>query len=683
MTIILNLTWAVVLLPVVGAAAGFLAESARRAAQLAVGFTALAFGLAVVVLVFRLTHEVRVYENTQTFWDLQGTSPTATSSPAVAPEFAVFWGIRVDPLSVALMAAVLFLSLVTQLYALASMRVADGFRRFFWVMALLTFGVLALVASPNLVQLWIGWEVAGVAAWMLATHHWQLGAGGVAATRTFVVLRVADLVLLLGIVMTFMKFGTAVVDRPATTGQLVNDPFSFTQLTPTWHIGHLGAVAGVGARTLVVLAVIFAVAAVIRSAAGPLHLWLTGALTAPVPAVALIAVSALVPSGVLLARLYPLFLEAPHVLTAVALVGAAAAVGGALLALVQRDVFRIGVFAVSSQAGLMLVAFGMGGYSPALFIMFTAIFLAALYFLAAGNLTRGFRSRELADCGGGRRRMPRTTLALGGWALGISGLTLNTYSVLSASLRDVFPNAGHVGGFAQVLVTAALVVAIALTALYAFRVYFIVATGDPVRRRGFDVSRLREADARLHSLALLVLGGAAVATLAGLPGLTSFRLGSREIPGLTFSRFIFYGSRQQALGFDPLALLIALVLAAGGAVAARSLYAAGRRGAPVTARQLLSRLEAALAQPTPAERVATALPRGFVVAGTGLDALDAQLLDPIPAAMGESVGVLSEVLTRLRVLRVGLSLATAFAVLAVILAASVLAATGHFPVTIR
>ena len=102
-------------------------------------------------------------------------------------------------------------------------------------------------------------------------------------------------------------------------------------MTPTWHIAHLGAVVGVGARTLVVVAVLFMVAAVIRAALGPLHLWLTGTREAPVPALALIATSALIPAGVLVARVYPLLLEAPHVLSALALVGAGAAVTGAVL----------------------------------------------------------------------------------------------------------------------------------------------------------------------------------------------------------------------------------------------------------------------------------------------------------------------------------------------------------------
>jgi NADH:ubiquinone oxidoreductase subunit 5 (subunit L)/multisubunit Na+/H+ antiporter MnhA subunit len=680
MTIILNLTWAIILLPLVGVGASFLAESPRRAAHVGLALTCLAFAVSLVVLVFRLTHVIPGYENTETFWDLQGTAPAVTSAQVLAPEFAIFYGIRVDPLSVAFMAVVLFLSIVAQLHALVSMRGDAGFRRFFWIMGMLTFGVLALVSSPNLFQFWLGWEVAGVAAWMLAAHHWQRPATALVATRTFVMLRIADLTLLLALVLNFTKFGASITEQPATNGQLVNDPFSFIQLALRWHIGHLGAVPGVGARTLVVVAVLFVVAAAIRAAVGPLHLWLGGALDAPVAGLALIAVSALVPAGVLLARVYPVLLEAPHVLTALALLGALASVTGALLAVAQRDVFRIGMFAVSSQAGLMLAAFGMGGYSPALFLLFTSSFLAVVYFLAAGNLSRGFRSRDLTECGGGRRRMPRTTLALGGWALGISGLTLNTYSVLSATLRDVLPNGAHVNRIPQVVVAVAVLVTIILTAVYAFRVYFVVATGEPPRRRGFDVGRLREVDARLRRTVLVALAGAGAATLVGLPGVSSFMVGSHQVPGLTFSRFIFFGVARQQLPVDVTALALAVVLGAGGAVAARWLFASVR-SRDETAASRLGRAGEMLAGPTPAERVAAVLPRAFTAAGETLDSLEVQLLEPIPAAMGESIGSLSEALTRMRSARIGLSMAAALAVLAVLLAASVLAATGHFPVT--
>jgi NADH-quinone oxidoreductase subunit L len=678
MTIILNLTWAVVLFPLLGVGAAFLAESPRRAAQTTVAFTGFALAIAVVVLLFRLTHVIPVYENTQTFWDLQ-----SSGSRNLPGEFLVLWGIRIDPLSVALMAAVLFLSLLAQVHALGSLRGDPAFRRFFWISGVLTFGLLALISSPNLFQFWLGWEVAGVAAWMLAAHVWQRPAVAAAATRTFVLLRVADLILLLGLVMTFAKFGIAVSQQPAPTGQVSTDPLSFSVLGPVWHLGHTGLVAGVGARTLVVLGVLFVVAAAIRAGLGPLHVWLSNTLDAPVAGLALVVLGALVPAAVLIARVYPLLLEAPHLLTALALIGAVGAVAAAVLALAQRDLFRLGIFAVCSQAGLIMATFGMGGYSPALFMLFTACFLAVTYFLAAGNLSRGYRTRQVGDCGGAWRLMRRTALALGGWAAGISGLSLNTYSVLSATLRNTQPTGGRAGSLTEVVVVAAALIAIALTAVYSFRLFFLVATGDPIRRRGFDASRLREADPRLRGTALLALAGAAAATLVGIPGVSAFSIGTSRVPGLTFSHFIFYGGARQQLALDFLALALAAVITVGGAGAAWWLFSPGRRDAAAALRARFARLYTPLADPTPSERLAAIAPVAFIRAGETLQRFDEQLIDPVPTAMGQSVVIWSDLLAQLRSTRIGLSTAAAFAVIAVLVAASILAATGHFPVHIQ
>ncbi len=683
MTVVLNLTWAIVLLPLVGVAAAFLAESPRRAAQAGTVFTALALALAAVVLVFRLTHQVPAYENTQTFWDLPSGAGSGAAHQPIAAEFALFWGIRVDPLSLTFMATVLLLSLIAQLHALASLRGDPGLRRFFWVAEVLTFGLLAMVVSPNLFQFWVGWSVTAVAAWMLAAHHWHRPATPGLATRAFVVLRVADLALLLGLVMTFAKFGVAVSQLPTARGQTTNDPFSFSTLGLEWHLGHLGAVSGVGGRTLVVIAVLFVVAAVIRAALGPLHVWLGGALDAPPPGLALVTVAALLPATLLLARVYPLLLEAPHMLTAIALVGAAGAVTAAALALAQRDVFRLGMFAVSSQAGLALATLGMGGYSPGLFIAFTGAFLTTVFCLAAGNLSRGFRSNDIADYGGGRQRMPRTTLALGAWAAGVSGLSLNTYSALSATFRNTAPAGGHLNRAIEVLVALGILATMALTALYAFRLYFSVAGGEPARRRGFDASRVREAGTTLTRPLLAAVAGAVAATLVGIPGLSAFHVGATRVPGLTFSHFVFYGPFRQQLALDAIALLLAVALGAGGALAARRLFSRQPAAASASVRQRFARTGRRLAGTTPAERLAATAPAGIIAAGTTLDRVDARVLGPIAAAMGESVEAVSAALTRTRSPRHATPATAAFGAVALLLAATVLAATGHFPVTLR
>jgi NADH:ubiquinone oxidoreductase subunit 5 (subunit L)/multisubunit Na+/H+ antiporter MnhA subunit len=668
--IILNLAWAAVALPLVGIGAAFLAETPRRAAQVGIAFTSLALGTAVVLLVFRLTHQIPDYQNVQTFWDLQVT-PGASGGQSLPGEFLLTWGIRVDPLSVTFMTSALFLSVAAQLHALLSARAEEGFRRFFWVSNGLTFGLLVMIAAPTLFQFWLGWEVAGVAAWFLAAHVWRRAEVAAAATRAFVLLRVADLALLLAIVFTYSRFGGPVSQQTATNGLTTNDPFAFSALAPLWHAAHAGSVLGVGTRSLVVLAVLFIVAAVIHGAVGPLHVWLHAAADAPVAGLALVGMSAPIGAGLLLARVYPEVVEAPHVLTVLALVGAATAVTGAGFALAQRDLFRLGVFAVSSQAGMLLAALGMGGYSPAMFMLLTSSALTVLYFLCAGNIARRYRSRQLGDLGGAWKRMPRTSTGLLVWALGVSGLSLNTYTVLSATLRNTSPIGGKSSTVVEVVVAAALMVAMTLTSLYAFRGFWLVTGGDPVRRRGFDASRLREAEAPLVRAVGLAALAAAVCTLVNIPGLNYF------------THFVFFGAVRQVLAVNGWALLLALALGAGGGAVAWFLFAPERRAG---AARMLSRWERAGAVaggPTPAERLMPWVSRVFVGAGSTLDSVDRQVLEPIVDSVAESGGALAALLDRVRGGRVGVALAASMAVVAVLVAASVLAITGHFPVVIR
>lgn len=670
MNIILNLAWAAVALPLVAIGASFLAETPRRAAQVGIAFTSLALGTALVLLVFRLTHQIPDYQNVQTFWDLQVT-PGASGTSSFPGEFLLTWGIRVDPLSVTFMASVLFLSVVAQSHALVSARAEEGFRRFSWVSNALTFGLLVMIAAPTLFQFWMGWEIAGVAAWFLAAHVWRRAEVAAAATRSFVLLRVADLALLVAIVFTFSRFGGPVSQQAAPVGLTTNDPFAFSALAPLWHAAHAGAVLGVGTRSLVVLAVLFLVAAVIHAAVGPLHVWLLGVTDAPVAGLALVAMSAPLGAALLLARVYPEVVEAPHVLTVLALVGTVTAVTGALFALAQRDLFRLGAFAVSSQAGMLLATLGMGGYSPAMFVLLTSSVLTVLFFLCAGNIARRYRSHQLGDHGGAWKRMPRTSVGLLVWALGVSGLSLNTYTVLSATFRNTSPIGGKSATLVVVVVAGGVMAAMALTSLYAFRVFWLVTGGDPARRRGFDASRLREAEAPLVRAVSLAALAAVVCAVVNIPGLNFF------------THFVFFGPVRQVLAVNGWALLLALVLGVGGGAAAWFLFAPERRAAGARVLSRWSRAGVILGGSTPAERLTPWVGRVFTTAGSGLDTVDRQVLEPIVDSVAETTGALSALLNRLHTGPVGVSLAASMAVVAVVVVASVLAITGHFPVVIR
>src|SRR6202011_1954121 len=112
------------------------------------------------------------------------------------------------------------------------------------------------------------------------------------------------------------------------------------------------------------------------------------------------------------------------------------------------DLLRIGVFAAIAQLGLVLAALGVGGYSQAMFIAFTSLFLMTVFMLAAGNVVRVYRTRNLHEMGGAWRRMRLTSIALSVWAAGLGGLALSTYYVLSAAFNNTIPGGGHVAGWA-------------------------------------------------------------------------------------------------------------------------------------------------------------------------------------------------------------------------------------------
>src|SRR6202011_5632755 len=129
------------------------------------------------------------------------------------------------------------------------------------------------------------------------------------------------------------------------------------------------------------------------------------------------------------------------------------------------DLLRIGVFAAIAQLGLVLAALGVGGYSQAMFIAFTSLFLMTVFMLAAGNVVRVYRTRNLYEMGGAWRRMRVTSIALLVWAASIGGLGLTTYYALSATFNNALPFGGQVAGWATTILTVLLLVSAAATAL--------------------------------------------------------------------------------------------------------------------------------------------------------------------------------------------------------------------------
>lgn len=665
-----NLTWAVVLLPLGAAGAAYLPELPRRAAWTTIVATAASFLLSLAVLADRLQHLGRPgYQSLITFWTFD---PGFQVNGGTVLDFHPQLGVLADSLSVTVLPMVAVVSLLVQVYSLGYMRGDPGYRRFFALVSLFTFFMLALVASPNFFQLYLMWEGVGVCSYLLIGHWWHKPEAAAAATKAFLVTRLGDLCLLAAIVFNWSKFAGPVSQLPLPVGQELNDPFNFTVLAEQWHKAHLGLVTGVGSRTLVVVAVLVLLGAVGKSAQLPLHVWLPDAMEGPTPISALIHAATMVAAGAyLVARTYPLFLEAPHVLTVVALVGGATAVFGAVVAMAHTDIKRIIAYSTISHLGLMFLGLGVGAYSAAVFHLLTHAWFKALLFLAAGNLIRLYGTQDIREMGAAWRRMPWTAASLLVGCCSAAGVVLfagfwSKDAIVAGVLRDQLPNGGHLNSAAQVVLLVMVALTSLLGAVYPFRLFFCSVLGRPPRRRGFSYERVREVGASLR-LPVVVLAG--LSTLVGFAGIEGLRA--------SFDNVVFAGPSPPHSGFGTEGALLGGSLALFGVFLAYVTYqrpipaltavrlrlqgfgALASRGfdVDVVYRWLLTRLVL---------RPAAAVPR-----------IDETITDGIAAAVADSVGLAGTTARRLQTGRLQAYTLTAVASVAVLVGAVTLAASGH------
>jgi NADH-quinone oxidoreductase subunit L len=666
-----NLAWAVVLLPLGAAVASYVVESPRRAAWVCTGGTALSLGVAVVILFYRLGHISQdPYTTTITFWSynagLQPNGEIATFNPQV--------GVLVDGLSTTVMAVVAFVTLAVQIYSVRYLQRDAGLRRYFVTTSVFAVAMLGLVASPNLFQTLLVWGALAVASALLVGHWWHRPAAAAAALRLAITAAFSYIALLLAVVIGFTKLAPDIGTLPPAPGLSFNDPFNFSLLGVEWQRVVNGAVHGAGRRTLEVIAILLLVAVLAKAAQLPFIGWLSGMAEAPAPALALLCAVGPLSAGVyLLARTYRLFELAPHMLTAVAAVGAVTALVAATAAVVLTDIKRLLAFMSVANVGMMLAALGVGAYSAAMFHLVTHAWFAALLLLAAGNVVSAYGTQDIRLMGGVGSRMPSTgrLLLAGCLSAGLVPVLAGFWSadtIVAGIVRNSSPGGVHVARFAQAVVLVLVCATILLLAAAALRLYAMVVLGEPARRRGFVPERLRESPAPM--LAPMV-GLAVLAVFGGLIGIDGARW--------TFSKFVYAGSKAPSYGFSVAGLLITATLAlAGGGLAL--LVHTGRLTA---LRGVLEPLRA------PARFAAGGLGiegATAVVAARGTELvaplparLDVQLVDEIGSGVADATELLGEGLVRAQPRRLLGQLLAAAAAMVIVVGAVTLAATGHIP----
>ncbi|MEW5831557.1 MAG: NADH-quinone oxidoreductase subunit L [Campylobacterota bacterium] len=360
------------------------------------------------------------------------------------------FGFVVDQVSVVMMMVVTVVSTVVHIYSIGYMDHDKGFNRFFSWLSAFVFSMMVLVMSDNFAGLFIGWEGVGLCSWGLIGFWYHKESATWAANEAFIMNRIADLGMLIGLFLVYWNIGSLQYD--VVFSEIGNLPVEVV----TW----IGIFLFIGAMG--------------KSAQFPLHTWLADAMEGPTPVSALIHAATMVTAGVyLVVRSNPIYDLIPNVGLFIASLGAFVAFFAASMALVNRDMKRIIAYSTLSQLGYMFVAAGLGAYWVALFHLMAHAFFKALLFLGAGNVMHAMHDELDPFKMGGLRKVMKGTFVM--------------MTVASVALAGIYPLAGFFSkdlilevAFVEhhyVLYTVLLLTA-GLTAFYSFRLVALIFHGE-------------------------------------------------------------------------------------------------------------------------------------------------------------------------------------------------------------
>ncbi|MCL2713472.1 MAG: NADH-quinone oxidoreductase subunit L [Alphaproteobacteria bacterium] len=378
-------------------------------------------------------------------------------------DLKVEWALRVDTLTAVMLVVVTSVSSLVHLYSIGYMDEDPHRPRFFAYLSLFTFAMLMLVTSDNLVQLFFGWEGVGLASYLLIGFWYQKPSACAAAIKAFIVNRVGDFGFALGIFAVFMLVGSTDFDvifraAPGLAGKSMEFlGWHFDALTLSCLLLFMGAMG--------------------KSAQFLLHTWLPDAMEGPTPVSALIHAATMVTAGVfMVARLSPLFEQAPTAQGVVMFIGATTAFFAATIGLVQNDIKRIVAYSTCSQLGYMFVAMGAGAYSVGMFHLFTHAFFKALLFLGSGSVIYAMHhEQDIRRMGGLWKKIPFTYVTMVIGTLALTGFPLTAgYFSKDAIIESAY--ASHTGfAFYGFVLT---VIAAGLTSFYSWRLIFKTFHGE-------------------------------------------------------------------------------------------------------------------------------------------------------------------------------------------------------------
>jgi NADH-quinone oxidoreductase subunit L len=362
----------------------------------------------------------------------------------------------VDPLSMVMAMFVTGVAFLIHMYSVGYMKGDSRYHQFFVYLNLFVFSMLMLVLADNFALMFLGWEGVGACSYYLVGFWFERSSAATAAKKAFIVNRVGDAGLMLGMFVIYSALGSLTFYASGT--------------------GALERANELTSGTLTAAALLLFIGAVGKSAQLPLHVWLPDAMEGPTPVSALIHAATMVTAGVyLMVRVAPILSLTSDAAEVVAIVGAVSALFAATIACAQNDIKRVLAYSTMSQLGYMFLAVGAGAYSAGIFHMVTHAFFKALLFMGAGAVIHALHEeQDLKRMGNLRKYLPVTYVCfMIGW-LAISGIF--PFSGFW-SKDDILLSVWQHGGTLYRSLWVVGMVTVLLTAYYMSRLFFLAFTG--------------------------------------------------------------------------------------------------------------------------------------------------------------------------------------------------------------
>ena len=405
-------------------------------------------------------------------------------------DFVASFDCKVDPLTSIFLIIITGVGFLIHEYSSGYMHDDEGYRRFFAYLNLFVFFMLVLVLADNFLTMFIGWEGVGLCSYLLISFWYKNIDYAAAAKKAFIMNRIGDLGLILGIILVYSVTGTIRYDE-------VFNPETLSKFTTT---------------TATAATLLFFIGAMGKSAQIPLFTWLPDAMAGPTPVSALIHAATMVTAGIyLIARSSSLFALAPFTNDLILWIGLATSLISAIIAIYQNDIKKVLAYSTVSQLGLMFAALGVGAYSAAVFHVATHAFFKALLFLGAGSVIHGLSGeQDIRNMGGIKKLMPTTYITFLIGTIAISGIPpFAAFFSKDQILGSLMEQKGIGVYVIGVLISL-------MTCFYMFRLFFLVFSGS-FRGTSDQEHHAHESPASMTVPLIILAIFSAIAGFVGVP----------------------------------------------------------------------------------------------------------------------------------------------------------------------